>query len=122
MSFKVLFSFNGFKMCLLRLFSLKVLADFMGRIDELCDERGHIEDLYSELNKWSFESKLSSQTCSLILQVILWIKHGSFDNSFVNRHYCCLGKGQSSPFNASFRCLSYALNYGLLMSHTTNIC
>lgn len=31
----------------------------MGRIDELRDERGHIEDLYSELNKWSFESKLS---------------------------------------------------------------
>ncbi|XP_019496469.1 PREDICTED: 1,25-dihydroxyvitamin D(3) 24-hydroxylase, mitochondrial [Hipposideros armiger] len=42
----------------------EVLADFMGRIDELCDERGHIEDLYSELNKWSFESKLSSQPCS----------------------------------------------------------
>nr|XP_037838559.1 1,25-dihydroxyvitamin D(3) 24-hydroxylase, mitochondrial isoform X2 [Chlorocebus sabaeus] len=35
----------------------EVLADFMGRIDELCDERGHIEDLYSELNKWSFEIK-----------------------------------------------------------------
>ncbi|XP_077729745.1 1,25-dihydroxyvitamin D(3) 24-hydroxylase, mitochondrial [Canis aureus] len=34
----------------------EVLADFMGRIDELCDERGRIEDLYSELNKWSFES------------------------------------------------------------------
>ncbi|XP_023576495.1 1,25-dihydroxyvitamin D(3) 24-hydroxylase, mitochondrial [Octodon degus] len=34
----------------------EVLADFMGRIDELCDERGHIGDLYSELNKWSFES------------------------------------------------------------------
>ncbi|ELW71215.1 1,25-dihydroxyvitamin D(3) 24-hydroxylase, mitochondrial [Tupaia chinensis] len=34
----------------------EVLADFMGRLDELCDERGHIEDLYSELNKWSFES------------------------------------------------------------------
>ncbi|VFV42911.1 cytochrome family [Lynx pardinus] len=28
----------------------------MGRIDELCDERGRIEGLYSELNKWSFES------------------------------------------------------------------
>lgn len=51
-------------MCLLWFLSLKVLADFMGRIDELCDERGHIEDLYSELNKWSFESKLSSQSCS----------------------------------------------------------
>ncbi|XP_036179000.1 1,25-dihydroxyvitamin D(3) 24-hydroxylase, mitochondrial isoform X4 [Myotis myotis] len=34
----------------------EVLADFMGRLDELCDERGHIGDLYSELNKWSFES------------------------------------------------------------------
>ncbi|XP_054429336.1 1,25-dihydroxyvitamin D(3) 24-hydroxylase, mitochondrial isoform X2 [Pteronotus mesoamericanus] len=34
----------------------EVLADFMGRMDELCNERGHIEDLYSELNKWSFES------------------------------------------------------------------
>ncbi|XP_036274855.1 1,25-dihydroxyvitamin D(3) 24-hydroxylase, mitochondrial isoform X1 [Pipistrellus kuhlii] len=34
----------------------EVLADFMGRLDELCDERGHVADLYSELNKWSFES------------------------------------------------------------------
>ncbi|XP_065778291.1 1,25-dihydroxyvitamin D(3) 24-hydroxylase, mitochondrial isoform X2 [Muntiacus reevesi] len=34
----------------------EVLADFVGRIDELCDERGRIEDLYTELNKWSFES------------------------------------------------------------------
>lgn len=31
----------------------------MGRLDELCDERGHVADLYSELNKWSFESKWS---------------------------------------------------------------
>ncbi|XP_055452258.1 1,25-dihydroxyvitamin D(3) 24-hydroxylase, mitochondrial isoform X2 [Psammomys obesus] len=34
----------------------EVLADFMGRMDELCDEGGRIKDLYSELNKWSFES------------------------------------------------------------------
>ncbi|XP_006839232.1 PREDICTED: 1,25-dihydroxyvitamin D(3) 24-hydroxylase, mitochondrial-like isoform X2 [Chrysochloris asiatica] len=34
----------------------EVLADFMSRMEELCDERGRIEDLYSELNKWSFES------------------------------------------------------------------
>ncbi|XP_028380727.1 1,25-dihydroxyvitamin D(3) 24-hydroxylase, mitochondrial [Phyllostomus discolor] len=34
----------------------EVLADFTGRMDELCDARGHIEDLYGELNKWSFES------------------------------------------------------------------
>lgn len=38
----------------------KVLADFMVRLDELCDEQGHIADVYTELNKWSFESKLSS--------------------------------------------------------------
>ena len=48
--------------------SFKVLADFMGRIDELCDERGRIEDLYTELNKWSFESKLSSDLVCLILK------------------------------------------------------
>ncbi|XP_048205598.1 1,25-dihydroxyvitamin D(3) 24-hydroxylase, mitochondrial [Perognathus longimembris pacificus] len=34
----------------------EVLADFVGRIAELSDARGHIEDLYGELNKWSFES------------------------------------------------------------------
>ncbi|EDL96333.1 cytochrome P450, subfamily 24 [Rattus norvegicus] len=34
----------------------EVLADFLERMDELCDERGRIPDLYSELNKWSFES------------------------------------------------------------------
>ncbi|XP_050999833.1 LOW QUALITY PROTEIN: 1,25-dihydroxyvitamin D(3) 24-hydroxylase, mitochondrial [Acomys russatus] len=34
----------------------EVLADFMKRMDELCDEGGRIKDLYSELNKWSFES------------------------------------------------------------------
>ncbi|KAK2110186.1 hypothetical protein P7K49_009932 [Saguinus oedipus] len=52
----------------------EVLADFMGRIDELCDEKGRIEDLYSELNKWSLESELPLQSCSLILQVILRVK------------------------------------------------
>lgn len=40
----------------------------MGRIDELCDERGRIEDLYTELNKWSFESKLSSDLVCLVLK------------------------------------------------------
>ncbi|XP_042555185.1 1,25-dihydroxyvitamin D(3) 24-hydroxylase, mitochondrial [Dipodomys spectabilis] len=34
----------------------EVLADLMSRIDELSDATGHIEDLYKELNKWSFES------------------------------------------------------------------
>nr|XP_004663909.1 1,25-dihydroxyvitamin D(3) 24-hydroxylase, mitochondrial [Jaculus jaculus] len=34
----------------------EVLADFMRRTDELCDERGRIQDLHGELNKWSFES------------------------------------------------------------------
>ncbi|XP_049637295.1 1,25-dihydroxyvitamin D(3) 24-hydroxylase, mitochondrial isoform X1 [Suncus etruscus] len=34
----------------------EVLSDFMVRLDELCDEQGHIADVYNELNKWSFES------------------------------------------------------------------
>ncbi|XP_075383810.1 1,25-dihydroxyvitamin D(3) 24-hydroxylase, mitochondrial [Tenrec ecaudatus] len=34
----------------------EVLADFVCRLDELCDAQGHVPDLYSELNKWSFES------------------------------------------------------------------
>ncbi|XP_077191763.1 1,25-dihydroxyvitamin D(3) 24-hydroxylase, mitochondrial [Paroedura picta] len=34
----------------------EVLSDFMGRMDTLSNENGEIEDLYSELNKWSFES------------------------------------------------------------------
>lgn len=42
----------------LGLLSCKVLADFMGRLDELRDGRGRVEHLYAQLNKWSFESKL----------------------------------------------------------------
>ncbi|XP_062976573.1 1,25-dihydroxyvitamin D(3) 24-hydroxylase, mitochondrial [Elgaria multicarinata webbii] len=34
----------------------EVLGDFMHRMDTLCNKNGEIEDLYSELNKWSFES------------------------------------------------------------------
>ncbi|XP_048351862.1 1,25-dihydroxyvitamin D(3) 24-hydroxylase, mitochondrial [Sphaerodactylus townsendi] len=34
----------------------QVLADFMDRMDTLCNKNGEIDDLYSELNKWSFES------------------------------------------------------------------
>ncbi|XP_032073203.1 1,25-dihydroxyvitamin D(3) 24-hydroxylase, mitochondrial [Thamnophis elegans] len=34
----------------------EVLADFMHQIDTLCNKNGEIEDLYSTLNKWSFES------------------------------------------------------------------
>lgn len=34
----------------------EVLVDFLHRIDTLCNKNGEIEDLYSELNKWSFES------------------------------------------------------------------
>ncbi|KAH0619168.1 hypothetical protein JD844_018909 [Phrynosoma platyrhinos] len=34
----------------------EVLADFMKQMDILCNQNGEIEDLYSELNKWSFES------------------------------------------------------------------
>lgn len=86
-------------MCLLWFLSFKVLADFMGRIDELCDERGRIEDLYSELNKWSFESKSSSQSCSFDSQVALSItllksytvadKPGPFRQSFQAFGHSC---------------------------------
>ncbi|XP_030389097.1 1,25-dihydroxyvitamin D(3) 24-hydroxylase, mitochondrial isoform X3 [Gopherus evgoodei] len=34
----------------------EVLVDFMHRIDDLCNHNGEIEDIYSEFNKWSFES------------------------------------------------------------------
>ncbi|XP_067410737.1 1,25-dihydroxyvitamin D(3) 24-hydroxylase, mitochondrial isoform X2 [Emydura macquarii macquarii] len=34
----------------------EVLVDFINRIDDLCNHKGEIEDLYSEFNKWSFES------------------------------------------------------------------
>ncbi|RMB95895.1 hypothetical protein DUI87_28009 [Hirundo rustica rustica] len=34
----------------------EVLEDFMHRIDEICDHNGQMEDVYSEFNKWSFES------------------------------------------------------------------
>ncbi|NWU26214.1 CP24A protein, partial [Dyaphorophyia castanea] len=34
----------------------EVLEDFMNRIDEICDHNGQMEDIYSEFNKWSFES------------------------------------------------------------------
>lgn len=29
----------------------------MCRIDEVCNHNGQMEDVYSEFNKWSFESK-----------------------------------------------------------------
>lgn len=29
----------------------------MHRIDEICNHNGQMEDVYSEFNKWSFESK-----------------------------------------------------------------
>lgn len=29
----------------------------MYRIDEICDHNGQMEDVYSEFNKWSFESE-----------------------------------------------------------------
>ncbi|XP_067856922.1 1,25-dihydroxyvitamin D(3) 24-hydroxylase, mitochondrial [Heptranchias perlo] len=34
----------------------RVLKDFIGRIGKLCDETGKIDNLYQELNKWSFET------------------------------------------------------------------
>jgi len=38
----------------------QVLEDFMHRIDDVCNHSGQLEDVYSEFNKWSFESKLFS--------------------------------------------------------------
>lgn len=49
----------------------------MGRLDELCDERGHVGDLYSELNKWSFESKWSPPPRSSAFACDFRIKRGS---------------------------------------------
>ncbi|XP_010567443.1 PREDICTED: 1,25-dihydroxyvitamin D(3) 24-hydroxylase, mitochondrial-like [Haliaeetus leucocephalus] len=34
----------------------EVLEDFMYRIDDVCNHNGQMEDVYSEFNKWSFES------------------------------------------------------------------
>ncbi|XP_071616004.1 1,25-dihydroxyvitamin D(3) 24-hydroxylase, mitochondrial isoform X2 [Heliangelus exortis] len=34
----------------------EVLEDFMHRIDDICNHNGQMEDIYSEFNKWSFES------------------------------------------------------------------
>ena len=52
----------------------QVLVDFVGRIGKM-NVGGKIEDLYFELNKWSFESKFSCFlfSCSLQLQVIFFI-------------------------------------------------
>lgn len=38
---------------------MQVLADFVGRIGKI-NVGGKIDDLYFELNKWSFESKFSA--------------------------------------------------------------
>ncbi|NXG48504.1 CP24A protein, partial [Psilopogon haemacephalus] len=34
----------------------EVLEDFMHRIDDICNNNGQMKDIYSEFNKWSFES------------------------------------------------------------------
>lgn len=126
LTLKLLLSFPAVKMCLSWLLSFKVLADFMGRIDELCDERGHIEDLYSELNKWSFESKLPPQSCPLHYVSSLVNTVLSVDSSSVMIPYFRLGRGHPSPLNASFRHLSCAFHYGLFMKsfnkHLLNNC
>lgn len=61
------------------LLSCKVLADFMRRLDELRDGRGHVEDLYGQLNKWSFESKLGRPLRHLMVHVTWGIKRGPVD-------------------------------------------
>lgn len=96
------------EMYLVWFLSLKVLADFMGRIDELCDERGQIEDLYSELNKWSFESKSSSRSCSFDFLAALSMPPLQTDTV----------ADSEGPFVQSFLAFghsSYALHCGLLM-------
>ncbi len=35
----------------------------MHRIDEICNHNGQMEDVYSEFNKWSFESKWLGGLC-----------------------------------------------------------
>lgn len=82
----------------------------MGRIDELCDERGHIEDLYSELNKWSFESKLSSQSCSFDFASDFADKMWLYGQLFCD-HILTVQKRPWQPF----RHLSYASHYGLFI-------
>lgn len=50
--------------CLFIKINQQVLRDFVGRVGEI-SVNGKIEDLYFELNKWSFESKCS---CSFIIK------------------------------------------------------
>lgn len=82
----------------------------MGRLDELCDERGHIGDLYSELNKWSFESKWSPRSRPFDFasdsEDKTWLCE-QVDNSLES---CTIlsGKGHSSRLNAFSTQLCFA--------------
>lgn len=53
----------------------------MGRLDELRDGRGRVEDLYAQLNKWSFESKLCPPLVHLMVPVMWGMKRGPVDKS-----------------------------------------
>lgn len=71
--------------------SVKVLADFLNRIDEV-HVNGKINDLYLELNKWSFESKfifyitcflniyLQLIRCMLVYLMIKYFRNDSIIN------------------------------------------
>lgn len=39
----------------------------MHRIDEICNHNGQMEDVYSEFNKWSFESKWLGGLCFVLV-------------------------------------------------------
>lgn len=54
---------------------MQVLVDFVGRIGKI-NVGGKIDDLYFELNKWSFESKFSA-----FLYVLSFIFVPNFFNS-----------------------------------------
>lgn len=79
----------------------------MGRIDELSDERGQIEDFYSELNKWSFESKSSSR-CSFDFLVALSMPP-------LQTYTVADSKGPFVQSSHAFGHSSDALHCGLLM-------
>lgn len=43
----------------------------MYRIDEICDHNGQMEDVYSEFNKWSFESEWDLSECGAPARALL---------------------------------------------------
>lgn len=50
----------------------------MHRIDDVCNHNGQMEDVYSEFNKWSFESKLvlPDSNMNFVLSKAFQLKYG----------------------------------------------